>query len=135
MVMITDEAENVEGSLWIGCSLRLMSRRTVVFGCHSRNASRSSDISFAKKWATRSSATRSRNDHGIWGLELATLKQHRQSNAHLVVILLRNSIERLNLEIRVLLEAVICEEKVVHRESESKDEPTGLRSDCPGTHA
>ena len=57
----------VVGSLWIGCNLRLISRRIVVLGCQSRNASRSCVISREKWCATFSSARRSRRAHGIWG--------------------------------------------------------------------
>lgn len=57
----------MDDSRWMGCSLRLMSRRMVVFGAQSSNASRSCANSCAKYRATRSSAIKSRSDQGIYG--------------------------------------------------------------------
>jgi hypothetical protein len=48
-----------------------MSRRMVVFGCQSGKALRRLAKSLAKKWATRSSAIKSRNAQGICEMQTA----------------------------------------------------------------
>ena len=49
----------------IGCNFFFTSRRMVVFGCQSSNASRSWVNSRAKKWTILSSAIMSRSSQGI----------------------------------------------------------------------
>ena len=51
---------------WIGWSLRLMSLKMAVLGCHSGNALRRFAKSSANKCATRSFAIKSRNAQGIY---------------------------------------------------------------------
>lgn len=107
--------ENVDGSRWMGWSFRFKSRKMLVLGCHSRNASRNSVISLENKWTTRSSAIISRSAQGIYITQLSNhpLELNDIRPAHLVIVLFMTRIERLNVKLTWSIRPVVGQEQIL----------------------
>lgn len=103
-----------DGSRCIGCNFFFISRRIAVFGCQSRKASRNSMISLAKKCATWSSAITSRSAQGICEKGEKGHLVACSNEPHLVIVLFALGIERINNEIRMSFQPIICQKTIVN---------------------